>query len=152
MAEAFAVLGIAANIAQFVGYVIQLISEGKEIYDSLHGARDEHHELEIIIKEITKLSEELQTIIPQPGISTRLPSGDEKAIWLLAEECKPLADQLLHILNDLKVPTDRRFRGLETVRQTFRSAKKRKEIEELKRRLLDIDKRLRVRAFNMLQK
>jgi hypothetical protein len=151
MAEAFAVLGIAANIAQFVGYVIQLISEGKEIYESLHGARDEHHELEII-KEITKLSEELQTIIPQPGISTRLPSGDEKAIWRLAEECKPLADQLLHILNDLKVPTDRRFRWLETVRQTFRSAKKGKEIEELKRRLLDIDKRLRVRAFNMLQK
>ena len=37
MAEAFAALSIAANIAQFVDYARQLISGGKEIYNSLDG-------------------------------------------------------------------------------------------------------------------
>jgi hypothetical protein len=38
MAEAFATLSIAANIAQFVDYEEQLISCGKGIYNSLGAA------------------------------------------------------------------------------------------------------------------
>jgi hypothetical protein len=152
MAEAFVVIGLAANIAQFLGYGIQLISGGKEIYYSLHGARDKDRELEIVIEDIKNLSDEVIQTIPQPGVCTRPPSSDERAIRQLGEECKPLADKLLRILNDLKVSKDARFRGLEAVWQTFRNAGKRKDIEELRHRLLDIGLRLKAGASNMLHK
>ncbi|KAI9733107.1 MAG: hypothetical protein M1834_003654 [Cirrosporium novae-zelandiae] len=152
MAEAFVALGIAANIAQFVGYGIQLISEGKEKYDSVNGTRDKDHELKITVQSIKTFSYELKTTASRPGVSTRRDSSDERAIQQLAEECQLLADDLLRVLNDLKVSKDVRFRGLQTVRQMIRSVRKRKDIRKLKTKLLNIDKQLRDKVFSMLQK
>jgi hypothetical protein len=147
MAEAFAALSIAANIAQFVDYVRQLISGGKEIYNSLEGARDEHQALKVIIEDIKNLAHEHQHAQPNPHSSV-----DEKGFKKLAAECGPVADKLLDILKDLEVPSNARFRGLQTIRQTVRSAAKKKEIQDIQRRLADIDGRLRDRASRMLQK
>jgi hypothetical protein len=147
MAEAFAALGIAANIAQFLEYTRQLISGGKEIYSSLQGARDEHQALKLIIDDIKNLNQE-----SQPANSSAQPSTDEIGFRKLAAECEPLADKLLAILKDLEVPNDVRFRGLQTVRQTFRGAGKKKDIQDLQRRIADIDVRLRERASMMLRK
>jgi len=147
MAEAFAALSIAANIAQFVGYGLQLFSDGKEAYNSLHGAKDEHHELEVVITDIKSLCEEVKDNPVRPEISS-----DEKAFRQLALECGPLADKLRAILDDLKVSKDARFRLPETVRQTIKSSAKKKDIQRLQKRLLDIDVRLRARALEMLQK
>jgi hypothetical protein len=146
MAEAFVVLGIAANIAQFIGYGLQLLSDGKEIYNSAHGERDEHRELEAIIEDIRNISEE----IPMRTLSGQ--SNDEKAVRKLAAECGPLADKLSSILNDLKVPDDARFRALQAVRQAIKSAVRRRDVHDLKRRLAELDIRLRTRASRMLQK
>jgi chromosome segregation ATPase len=143
MAEAFVVLGIAANIAQFIGYGLQLLSDGKEIYNSLHGERDEHHVLEAIVEDIRNLSNEAKPLSAQ--------SEDEIALRKLATECDLLADRLTAILNDLKVPKDTRFRRLKTVQQTIRSAAKKRDIQDLKRKLIELDARLRTRASRMLQ-
>jgi hypothetical protein len=145
MAEAFAALSIAANIAQFVDYARQLISSSKEIYNSLDGARDEHQGLKLIIEDIKNLANETR---PANAGSY---STDEIGFRKLAAECEPLADKLLAILKDLEVPNDTRFRGLQSVRQTIRSAAKKKNIQDLQRRLVDIDVRLRERASRMLQ-
>lgn len=145
MAEAFAALGIAANIAQFLDYARILVSGGKEIYNSLSGARDEHQALKLIIDDIRGLHLDNA---PQ-GVGTN--SRDEIAFRKLAAECEPLADKLLDILKDLEVPSDARFRGLQTVRQTVRGAAKKKDIQDLQRRLADIDVRLRARASRILQ-
>ena len=147
MAEAFAALSIAANIAQFLDYARQLVSGGKEIYNSHHGARDEHQALKVIIDDIKNLSHESQPVNPSPQ-----PSPDEIGFRRLAAESEPLADKLLAILNDLEVPNDARFRGLQTMRQTFRAAAKKKDIQDLQRRIADIDVRLRERASRMLRK
>ncbi|KAH8745708.1 hypothetical protein BGZ57DRAFT_936187 [Hyaloscypha finlandica] len=133
MAEPFTVLSIAANIAQFLGYGLQLLSDGKEMYNSLHGALDEYHELEAIIEDIRNISNKTKQL------SEHLMGED--TIRKLAVECMPLAEKLLGILNDLKVPNDARFRGLKTLHQTFRSAGKKKEIQMLKHRLMDLDMR-----------
>lgn len=147
MAEAFAALSIAANIAQLVDYARQFVSGGKEIYNSLDGARNEHQALKIVIEDIKNLSEELQ-----PAQINYRPSVDEIAFRKLAAECGPLADQLLATLKDLEVAKDARFRGLQTIRQIIRSASKKKDIEELQHRVTSIDVRLRERASKMLQK
>lgn len=143
MAEAFAILGIAANIAQFVSFGIQLISEAKKIHGSFHGVQNDHHELEVIVEDIKKSCKD---VVPAPG-SLR----DAQAFQQLLKECIPLADKLLFIRSDRQVSKAQNHRGLEVVRQTLRSVAKRKEIQELKRRLLDMDQRLRARAFSILQ-
>jgi archaellum biogenesis ATPase FlaH len=152
MAEAFATLGIAANIAQFVSYGIQLVSTGREIYSSIEGAQDRYHELEIIIEDIKAINAE--TVFYNDSCQVRgfLYSSDESAILQLVGECESLADKLLVILSTLKVSKDARFRRLETLRQTLKVSVKDKDIQDLKERLLGIDDRLRARILAMLQR
>jgi hypothetical protein len=146
MAEALAALSIAANIAQFVDYARKLISHSKEIYSSLSGSLDEHQALKLIIDDIKNLAHE-----SQPASSGQPSSADEVGFRKLAAECELLADKLLAILKDLEVKNDGRFRALQTVRQTFRGAVKKKDIQDLQKRLADIDARMRERASRMLQ-
>lgn len=148
MAEAFLALSIAANVAQFLDYARQLISQSREIYTSLSGALDEHQALKLIIADIKSLAQE-----SQPASSDQQSSGgaDYVAFRKLAAECEPLADELLAILKDLEVPSDTRFRGLKTLRQTLKGAGKKKDIQDLQRRIADIDVRLRERASRILQ-
>lgn len=147
MAEAFAALSIAANIAQFVVYAKQLLSGAKEIYNSLEGATDEHQALKVIIEDIRQLSDETTP----PPLGPRA-SDDEKALLILARQCKPVTDTVLEILKDLEVPRNARFRRWQSLRQTFRSAAKKKKIRELQGTLEKIDVRMRNRASRMLQK
>lgn len=146
MAEAFAALSIAANIAQFVVYAKQLISGGKEIYSSLDGAQNEHEALKAMIEDIRHISDDAD-LLPPPTLA----SPDEKRLLILAAQCEPVADELMGILKDLEVPHDARFRGLQSVRQTIRSSMKKKTIQDLQRRLEDIDGHLRYRTLRMLQ-
>ncbi|KUJ09979.1 uncharacterized protein LY89DRAFT_689860 [Mollisia scopiformis] len=146
MAEAFAALNIAANIAQFVDYAKQLISSSKEIYSSLDGARDEYKALKVIIEDIKTANDELH---PRSSPS---PSTDEVRFRKLAAECEPLADKLLAILKDLEVASDARFRRLQTMRQTIRGAAKKKDVQDLQRRLVAIDVKLHEAATILLQK
>jgi hypothetical protein len=148
MAEAFSILGIAANIAQYLDYARKLVSGGIEMYKSASGARDEHQALKLIVDDIISLHlcNEYRPADTGPQASI-----DEIAFRKLAVECEPLADKLLAILRDLEVPSGGRFRGLQTVRQTLRGASKKKDILDLQRRLADIDVRLRARASRMLQ-
>ena len=152
MAEAFLVLGIAANIAQFVGLGLQLVSQGKEIHGSIHGAPDAHLDIQVIADDIRNVAVELEASTLQSRSLTSPPSSDQAALTLLAARCQPLAEELLRVLEDLKVRKSARFRTLEAVRQTFRSATKSNDVQELKGRLLDLDRRLRARASVMLQK
>lgn len=150
MAESFAILGLAANTAQFLGLALQLISEGRKVYISVDGVRKDHNEVRIIATEVQRFVNEIEITV---GPQRPLESEDEKAIRALAKACKPLAEQLLRILGDLTVSGSSRFyRKVETVRQTVRSAWKSKDIQELRRRLLDLDRQLSDRIFRVLNK
>lgn len=146
MAEAFVALIIAVNIAQFVDCAKLLIASGLEIYNSSEGVQDEHQALEAIIEDTKNLIDETK-----PTKSSSRTSIEVKALQKLGAECVAVADKLLGVLKDLEVPKDARFRALRNVRQTFRGAAK-KDIQELQRRLGNIDARLRDRASRKLQK
>ncbi|KAE9369264.1 hypothetical protein N431DRAFT_469189 [Stipitochalara longipes BDJ] len=131
MAEAFAALSVAANIAQFLDYTRALISGGKEVYASLNGARNEHQTLKLIIEDIKSLALE-----PQLADTDRV---------------RAIADKLLAILTDLEIPRDARFRGLQTMQQTVRGAAKKKDIKDLQGQIADIDARMSLRASRLLE-
>lgn len=144
MAEAFAIIGLAASIAQFVDFGYKLLSGSKEIYNSVHGSKDENLDLELIVEDIKNLNKEVSTVA--------LRSKDEVALRKLAEESEKLADDLLGTLQKLTARKDVLSSKLESVRVAAQSFRKRKAIQKLEERLHRIEERLRARLSNALQK
>lgn len=158
MAEALLTLGIAANVAQFIGLSLQLLSEGKKVYNSVHGAREEHLELETMMNNIEDLHQQVSKELQEmDDAGKKLVAGKfwkikaEASTLGLIEKCAQIAKSLRQILDELKVPRDAHFRTLATVRQTFRYMGRKKEIEALKGRLLELDSQLRDRLLFVLQ-
>jgi len=55
--EALAALGLAANIGQFIGYSLTLVSKAKEIHQSHEGATKENVDREVITKHLQETLE-----------------------------------------------------------------------------------------------
>jgi hypothetical protein len=137
MAEAFAAIGIAASIAKLTEYGVTLIAEAQEFYESASVAREENIELEEVIRYIKNLSEDISAASPLASSAGPL-SSNERALIKLAKDSKSLCNQLIEILQDLKVGDEARFRKLACLRQAMRSARKKKDIEKLEARLRKI--------------
>jgi hypothetical protein len=100
--ESLATIGLAANILQFIHTARQLVSTSREILGS--GTKNEYVELELISKELRSRSARI--ILPAnarvvPG------SDDENSLEVLAVRCNEIADELLGILDALKLHNDR---------------------------------------------
>jgi hypothetical protein len=102
MAEAFALIGLAANIAQFVEYSMVLISKVKDIYRSAEGAGKENLEIEMVVQGVSNFGANIAAAAHQAGSRTKL-SEDEKAIHDLAGSSKDIADRLLMSIRALKL-------------------------------------------------
>ncbi|KAL9617521.1 MAG: hypothetical protein Q9160_007679 [Pyrenula sp. 1 TL-2023] len=124
MAEALVSIGLAANIFQFVGYGISIISDTREIYHSASGAKDENVELEHVISNVVDINEQIIA-----GAS---------------------AYQLLDILQKLKPSNDANFSKLEALHKALKSAAKKREIEDLERRLRKIENQASFRLMALL--
>ena len=157
MAEALATLSVAANIAQFVGLSMQMVSSCKEIYKSANGLRQDYKELQTMIENMQVLHKDvvtsLQAVQTQVGTATQghVIPGNEKAIIALASKCKPISDDLLKIISSFKVAKDARFRAVKAVGKTFQYAWKSSDIQSLKQRVVDLDSQLKDRVFILLQ-
>ena len=147
MAEAFGIIGLAANIAQFVDYGIKIVSAGKEVYESAHGMTQEMKELDSIVGDIRSTSQDVLNNTPSIKISE-----DELAIQRLAKECETLARELRSVLDKLTIREDARLRTLESGRVAIQGLLKRREVQNLKNRLQDLDRRLRNRLSKALLK
>lgn len=150
MAEVFALVGLAANIAQFVEYSMVLISKVKEIYRSAEGAGKENLEIEMVVRDISNLGANIAAAAHQAGPRTKL-SEDEKAIHDLAGSSKDIADRLLMSIRALKIGDDSHHRKLMSLRLAFRSIQKRKEVEELEKRLRRVQEQLSRRMIKTLK-
>lgn len=149
MAEALASIGLAANIAQFVGYGISIISDTREIYHSAYGAKDENVELEHVVTNVMDINE--QIIRGASACSSRKLSPDEMALQNLAKDCQPLTEQLLSILQKLKPSDDAHFPELEALRKALRSTAKKREIEDLETRLHKIESQVSLRFMALFR-
>jgi hypothetical protein len=149
MAEAWAIIGIIANVTQFVGLGLQLFREGREIYKSAHGTKGEHRAAEVIVRDIQKLNEDAKATVAQCKEQGR--SKDVQAIMPLAEECERLANRLLCVLEGLKVPEQTRFRPWVSFWKAFKSILKSDEMQSILTRLLTLESQLNDRVSGILQ-
>lgn len=79
-------------------------------------------------------------------------SNDQRAIFGLARECEGLMNRLDEILKDLSIPTTTRFRRVVAFGKAVKGAGKKKEIDDLERRMNEVDRRLRDTILTMVQK
>ena len=119
-------ISLASNIIDFIGFSWGLIKGTKEIYRSTKGTLDENERLEVVIRDLGRISKNLSR-------DTTGSTDSELAVKQLAEDCREDSAQLLAHLEKLKV------RGQITIwkslKSKFLSLMSKDEIDALKGRL-----------------
>ncbi|RYO39085.1 hypothetical protein AA0113_g11227 [Alternaria arborescens] len=136
--ESLAAVGLAANILQFIHEARHLVSTSREILGS--GTKDEYIELELISKELRSRSAR----IILPGNVRDVPGSDDgNSLEALAVKCNERTDELLGILDALKLHNDRKKwrRFLQTLKTQWNDDK----IGALRERLDRIAKAINAR-------
>ncbi|KAL8718367.1 MAG: hypothetical protein Q9225_004484 [Loekoesia sp. 1 TL-2023] len=129
--ESFAVLGLAANILQFLDFSGKLISGTLELYHAVDGATSSNLVLENISKDLVQLCAGL---LPTAPCSNRLAKSEPEAALLpLSESCRTLGQEFLAVLDDLKVKSHRK--GWQSVRQALRGAWKARDVHRYEKQL-----------------
>jgi hypothetical protein len=100
--EPLIAIGLAANILQFTQVAKQLLSTGREIFDT--GTKKEYIELEVISRDLRSRADRL--LLPA-NIQTASGSEHEDSIEGLAFKCDGIAGELLATLDKLKLDSDR---------------------------------------------
>ncbi|KAL8834112.1 MAG: hypothetical protein Q9170_003915 [Blastenia crenularia] len=124
-------LGIASNVIQLVEFSGKLIAGTTELYTSIDGAKRVNRELEEITADLTQICTEYAN--PQNNMSGRNASDSEIALVALFRSCKDLGQELLAVLQSVKVKDPRH--KWSTFRQALRSAWKEGKIREYEKRL-----------------
>ncbi|MCJ1437265.1 hypothetical protein MMC27_006651 [Xylographa pallens] len=147
MVDPFTALSLAGTVVQFVDYGSKLIKEGSELYHSAGGALPVNAELEKITVNLKEITKKLESSARTDTGST----GDTKetgALRSLAESCSEAADELLNVLEDLKVKgTNRQWQSL---RQALRSSHKKDEIRKIEKKLDKLQQMLNTRLIAMM--
>lgn len=129
MIDPLSAVGLASSIVQFVDFGSKLLLEGYNVYKSEQGASKESLEIEGATIRLQELSQRLSA--PRRGATSK----DEAALYELAVDCRALTQELLNMLEELKVTGSGPLRSWETVSKTIRRHFKADVIERLQRRL-----------------
>ncbi|OCL11066.1 hypothetical protein AOQ84DRAFT_387090 [Glonium stellatum] len=128
--EAFAAIGLASNVVQFVDFSSKLVKESSHLYHSCSGASDDNLKLEEAIRHLETLSGTLTT----PHATAGNVLYQDNSISELALMCKKEATRLITALEELKV-TDGPHRKWRSIRQALRSVWRQDGIKRFGKRL-----------------
>lgn len=148
MAEALTLLGLVANVLQFVEVGRALLSAAKEAHDDGKGLSKDIQHVHLLLEDIRSTRDWVEkSIDPSLPMST-----DEVAIWKYSEECDAIAASLDQVLGKLRVRDDAKPRNFESFRVAVVGFAKRSEVQKLVDRLEQLDERLRRRLRQVLDK
>lgn len=150
MAEALTLLGLVANILQFVELGHTILSSAKEVYEDGKGLTSQMRHVQLLLEDIRNTRD---------GIEKRLAnttplslSNDEIAIQNYSTECDAIAARLGEMLEKLRVRDGAKSRRLESLRVSVYSMARKSEVQRLVEQLEDLDRRLRMRLQKVLDK
>lgn len=124
-------IGLTANILQFVEFVSKLISTGREIGESTHGATVENADLEAVSRSVVSLNNRVMESMPEPS-QLHLESQALRDIRAVGLACNKVASELIATLETLKAGNrDGKWKGLV---QAFRTLLTKGHIESLRAR------------------
>ena len=148
MLDPFTAISLASIIVQFVDFGSKLIKESSELYHSAGGPLSVNAELEKITINLKEVTEKLEN---PSQTDTRLTHNtkETEALRNLAESYSEVADELLTVLDDLKVKgTDRQWQSF---RQALRSSQKKDKISKIEKKLDRLQKMLNTRLIVMMR-
>jgi cell fate (sporulation/competence/biofilm development) regulator YmcA (YheA/YmcA/DUF963 family) len=128
MAEALVAFGLASNIIQFVDSGMKLIYSTRELYQSAEGTLKKNAELREITSNIKLVAQK---------IANNTIRIDEVALREIAGICGELADELLAMLDGLKVDGQKN-RHAEAFRKSLRSIRSRHKVKDIYDRLCKV--------------
>lgn len=147
-------ISLASAIVQFVDFSSKLIAEGYQIYQSIEGASRANLRTEDITNHINSLNKHL--LQPDRRYShTGVSSESETTLRDLPTACRTVANDLLNLLNELKV--DKHSQGAQRKLETFRhavltqSSKNKDKIKSLEDQLDNIQKQINRRLVTMIK-
>lgn len=134
-------LSLAATVVQFVDFSCKLLSKGHEIYASADGASVGNREVELIAKDLRNLNARLNGSVATRRATNPNLTNSEKALVDLSLNCSAVADELLVVLDQLKVQgnSNRRWKSF---RQALQSLLKKGKVDEINLRLQAIRQEL----------
>lgn len=124
-------VGLASAIVQFVDFTSKLISVTHKLHVSTSGATAEHLELEDLTHNLLQLSEDAT---PHNVPNTAALSREERALISLGENCREVSDELLRVLQSLRVKGGSQ-KGWKSFYVALKSVWKEGEIVALQQRL-----------------
>ncbi|KAI1129080.1 hypothetical protein F5Y10DRAFT_264542 [Nemania abortiva] len=96
-------LGLASNVAQFVGFASKLISTSLEIHESLSGCTDDVSILDTVYGRLNDLSAGLRTCSETRLVVSLEPSESVAAIRDLSHTCQEDCRKLMTIVKNIKL-------------------------------------------------
>ena len=145
--DPFSALRLASNICQLLDFGGTLFSGSVQLYRSVDGASSVNSELQSITEDLTRLCSSLT----QPGglIDGQQATQSEMALISLSNSYKELREQLLFVLNSLKVKA--RHQRFESFRQALKSEWKKKAIHDYEERLRSYRSEIAVHLMEILR-
>ncbi|KAK4207879.1 hypothetical protein QBC37DRAFT_454306 [Rhypophila decipiens] len=122
--------GLATNILTFINFTREIITTGRDIYQSSNGATATHLESETLTNDIKNRVE--KTTFPR-ALDESLLTDDDKCLRSLSLQCGFVADELLRALDKLRV--EGRHTKWKSFYQAIGSIKRKDEIDGLEQRL-----------------
>lgn len=139
--DALSALGVAANIAQFLGYGMKLLTITNEIYESAQGFTHKVETVEAIYGKLKHLSSKLKLSSQPPDTTNENIAAYEQAIQDIGRVCQDDCGKLLELTEQLKRGNGRskRYRSF---KKALKLMWKGDEIRELEQRLQHIQQTL----------
>jgi hypothetical protein len=126
----FSALSLTSNVVRFVDFGCKLVSETEDIYKSVSGTTNVNFELDVIHQDLSNLVKTPKA--PHPPVSMlNVGSSPDSDIFIIARSCEKVANELLTILNELKVEEGRKHRKWHSFCQALRNLGKQSKISEL---------------------
>ncbi|PMD37788.1 hypothetical protein L207DRAFT_514949 [Hyaloscypha variabilis F] len=135
-------IGLAGNIISFIDVTSKVLSKARQLYNAASGATPENDELESLTKNLRDLADRARR---KSANTTRhdqfsLKITSETVLESLSQQCVKVADELLDVLESVKVKGE--GRTLKSAVQAVKSVWKQDDIDAIQRRLDRISKQL----------
>ena len=133
-------VGFAASILTFIDFSWSLVRGSHEVYRSGLGITTDNAHISNVLDDLLKVTEGIETDIKGQN-------QHEEALIKLAKKCKSLSQDLSKILQNLRMKKDTKWESLKT---TWKSMLKEKEVASIEKRLGEYREEIVVRLNLML--
>ena len=138
-------LSLASNVVQLIDVGTRVVSASLELYSpdgiSVNG------ELESVMSDLVKICSALEK--PHDQIKGPNLSSSELQLIPLSKSCKTLGEELLKVLNSLKVQSP--HKKWQSFRQALKAVWKEKEIHRYKERITNLRSEISLRLIGILR-